>query len=444
MATPPPDPSDPASRWKPLDAHQRRVLGVLIEKAKTTPAAYPMTLNAIVTGCNQKSNRDPLMSLDDIDVGNVLVELRDLGVVTELDWLGRVPKYKHHAYEWLGVSKAEIAVMTELLLRGAQALGELRARAARMEPIADLSALKPIVDALVARRLMIEITPPGRGQLVSHNLYPATELAELLAPYRSHGGRTHLRVAVPTHPRLDEPPESRMSRPDRAVMAPDPGGAEVRIVAATVHGRYAVRAPAYEDGARRWLIGFHGYAHNAAIFLEGLRAIPGAEAWRLASVQGLHPFYNRSDEVVANWMTRQDREHAIADNIAYVDAVLDDMVAAFGAPEILVFAGYSQGVAMAYRAALRGARVARAIVVAGGDVPPELASGVARPWPTVLIATGRDDRSYTPEQLERDASFLAARGAGVRKVVFDGGHEWAGAVRDAAGELLAEIRQARS
>jgi len=186
-------------------------------------------------------------------------------------------------------------------------------------------------------------------------------------------------------------------------------------------------------------VGFHGYAQNAETLLESLVAIPGAETWRVASVQGLHPFYSRGSHVVAGWMTRQDREHAIADNIAYVDAVLDDMAAAFGAPEKLVFAGFSQGVAMAYRAAMRGARPARAIVVAGGDLPPELADNVGRAWPTVLIATGGRDTYYTPELLERDAATLAAQGADVRRVVFDGGHEWAEEMRDAAGELLREI-----
>ena len=450
MATLPPDPSHPAPRWKPLDARQRRVLGVLIEKAKTTPAAYPMTLNAIVIGCNQKNNRDPLMALDDIDVGNVLVELRDLGMVTELDWLGRVPKYKHGAYEWLGVNKAEIAVMTELLLRGAQALGELRARAARMEPIADLAALKPIVEGLIARGLMIEITSPGRGQIVSHNLYPGPERAELQAQFASPGGRAHLAKAEasrsrppapvrPPYPTFDEPLESPAADPHRVSVTSDTTTAEIRLVAATVHGRYVVRAPAHDDGAGRWLVGFHGYAQNAETFLGALRAIPGAESWRLASVQGLHPFYSRGSEVVASWMTRQDREHAIADNIAYVDAVLDDMAAAFGEPETLAFAGFSQGVAMAYRAAMRGARPARAIVVAGGDLPPELATGVARAWPTVLIATGRGDEYYTSALLEGDAASLAARGADVRKLLFDGGHEWTAAVRDAAGKLLAEV-----
>jgi uncharacterized protein YceH (UPF0502 family) len=173
------DPTPAAPKWKPLDPNARRVLGVLVEKAKTTPAGYPMSVNAIVTGCNQKNNREPLTTLDDIEVERALDGLRLLGAVSEIDWMGRVAKWKHHAYEWMGVNRAELAVMAELLLRGAQAMGELRGRAARMEPIEDLAALKPIVDGLVQRGLMIELTPPGRGQLVSHNLYLAPELAQL-------------------------------------------------------------------------------------------------------------------------------------------------------------------------------------------------------------------------------------------------------------------------
>jgi len=190
MPEPPVDPPPAAPKWKPLDARQRRVLGVLIEKAKTTPAAYPMTVNAIVTGCNQKNNRDPLTAYDDIDVEKALDQLRTLGVVTEIDWMGRVPKYKHQAYDWFGVSRAELAVLAELLLRGAQQLGELRARAARMEAIADLAELKPIVDSLVARRLIVELSPPGRGQMVTHGIYPPNELAEVRASASGIAPRT--------------------------------------------------------------------------------------------------------------------------------------------------------------------------------------------------------------------------------------------------------------
>jgi uncharacterized protein YceH (UPF0502 family) len=166
---------------KPLDARQRRVLGVLIEKSMTTPGGYPMTINAVTVGCNQKSNREPQMNLDAFAVEKTLDELRTLGAVSEVDAMGRAAKYRHHASDWLGVNRSELAVMAELLLRGDQTLGALRARASRMEPIADLADLRPVVEGLMQRGLMIALTPPGRGQLVSHNLYPEAELEALRA-----------------------------------------------------------------------------------------------------------------------------------------------------------------------------------------------------------------------------------------------------------------------
>lgn len=173
-------------KWQPLNARQRRVLGVLLEKAKTTPDAYPMTLNAIVAGCNQKSNREPVMELTADEVELVLEELRALGAVTEVQGQGRVAKYRHHAYEWLGIEGVESAVMTELLLRGEQTLGELRGRAARMGAIADLAALRPIVDSLLKKGLLVELTPAGRGQLVTHNVYKDRELDDLKRQFAGH------------------------------------------------------------------------------------------------------------------------------------------------------------------------------------------------------------------------------------------------------------------
>jgi len=207
MADPAPA-TKPAPKWKPLDEIQRRVLGVLIEKAKTTPAGYPMSVNAIVAGCNQKNNREPLMTLDDFTVEKALDQLRNLGAVSEIDWLGRVSKFKHHGYEWLGVNNPELAVMTELLLRGAQALGDLRGRAARMDPIEDLAALKPIVSALVERGLMVELTPAGRGQIVSHNLYLEPEREALRASLRGDAARP-ASTAVPAIPASATVPADR-------------------------------------------------------------------------------------------------------------------------------------------------------------------------------------------------------------------------------------------
>jgi uncharacterized protein len=169
----------PEPMWRPLTREQRRVAGVLVEKAKTTPEAYPMTVNAITTGCNQKNNRAPHMELEVAEIETALEALRQIGVVTEIQGSGRVPKYRHNMYQWLGVDKVELAVMAELLLRGQQSVGELRGRAARMEPIADMNELKPVLEKLIAKRLLVELTPPGRGQIVTHNLYADRELQKV-------------------------------------------------------------------------------------------------------------------------------------------------------------------------------------------------------------------------------------------------------------------------
>lgn len=170
-------------RWRPLPAIDRRVLGVLAEKAKTTPDAYPMSINGICTGANQKSNRYPLMQLDPDDVEESLDRLRDLGAVAVIQGSGRVSKYRHYLYEWLGVDKVELAVMAELLLRGTQTEGELRGRAARMEPIADLAALRPVLESLKAKGLVFPLTPEGRGHVVTHALYEPRELEKQKAEY---------------------------------------------------------------------------------------------------------------------------------------------------------------------------------------------------------------------------------------------------------------------
>lgn len=176
-------------RWQPLTAIDRRTAGVLVEKAKTTPENYPLSLNAVRVACNQKSNRFPQMHLDEEAVGQSLDCLRSLGAATEIQGAGRVPKYRHLLYEWLGVDKVEMAVMTELLLRGAQTVSELRSRASRMEPIADLAGLQPILDSLAAKGLIVYLTHQGRGRTVTHALYQPDEIDELHRQYDSQSGR---------------------------------------------------------------------------------------------------------------------------------------------------------------------------------------------------------------------------------------------------------------
>ena len=163
--------------WVPLSPRERRVLGVLVEKAKTTPEYYPLTVAALVTGCNQKSNRDPLTSYDADDLEDILQGLRKKGATVMVEGGGRVVRWKHTLYDWLKVSKVELAVLAELMLRGPQTEGDLRARASRMEPLNDLGALQAVLETLAPRGLVTYLSPRGqrRGVVVTHGFYPPEE-----------------------------------------------------------------------------------------------------------------------------------------------------------------------------------------------------------------------------------------------------------------------------
>jgi uncharacterized protein YceH (UPF0502 family) len=181
--------TDSGPSWVPLKPRERRVLGVMVEKAKTTPEYYPMTIAAIVTACNQKTNRDPITNYDQDDVEETLQGLRKKGAVILVEGGGRVARWKHTLYDWLKVSKVELAVVAELLLRGPQTEGDLRARASRMEPLGDLAALQAILEALAPRGLVQYLSPTGqkRGVFVAHGLYPPEELEKVRQAF---AGRT--------------------------------------------------------------------------------------------------------------------------------------------------------------------------------------------------------------------------------------------------------------
>ena len=213
--------------------------------------------------------------------------------------------------------------------------------------------------------------------------------------------------------------------------------ADVHLVATTTHGRVLLRQ-ARAAAARGVLVGFHGYMENAAVQMDRLAAIPGAFAWTLVSVQALHRFYRgRTEEVVASWMTREDRDAAIADNIEYVDAALDAVP--HDPASRLVYAGFSQGVAMAFRSALRGRAGAAGVIAIGGDIPPELLQDATLRFPPVLLARGERDEWLTAARFDADLSALTARRVAVRPLVVDGAHEWNDAISVAAGEFLTTI-----
>ncbi len=211
-----------------------------------------------------------------------------------------------------------------------------------------------------------------------------------------------------------------------------------RTIATQTHGRYLV-VPPTSRGPSPVLVGFHGYAEAAETQLERLRAIPGVEGWLLVSIQGMHRFYQRrTSDVVASWMTRQDREHAMADNLAYVAGVLDAVAREWSPAPGLVFAGFSQGVAMTFRAAAASSRPVAGAMAVGGDVPPELGADDLARVPTALVCRGANDAVYAAATFESDVRRLREAGSDVRPLAFDGGHEWSDAVLQAASLFLRE------
>jgi predicted esterase len=174
------------------------------------------------------------------------------------------------------------------------------------------------------------------------------------------------------------------------------------------------------------IVGFHGYAQSAEDMMDVLQRIPASGDVTLVSVQALNRFYTRGDQnIVASWMTRQDREQTIADNVAYVDRVLETtsgVVFEKTTPDV-VFLGFSQGVAMAYRAALLGKRPAAGVIAIGGDVPPDVKTVPAEKWPRVMVVAGSKDQWYTADTVTADETFLSTHGVVAEIHRPDAGHE---------------------
>jgi predicted esterase len=197
-----------------------------------------------------------------------------------------------------------------------------------------------------------------------------------------------------------------------------------RTIQATIHGRYLVTAG---DGGpvRAAIVGFHGYGESAATQMERLQSITGAAPCPLISIQGLHRFYRgSSNEVVASWMTKQDRELAIADNISYVGGVIESVLDEYKVKPPLLLAGFSQGVSMAFRAAVSSMVLPAAVVAVGGDVPPEIQPEALQRLSAVLLCRGRGDPYYSSEKFRDDEARLTGAGVSTRLLEFEGGHIW--------------------
>ncbi|MBS0598206.1 MAG: YceH family protein [Proteobacteria bacterium] len=135
---------------RPLTPIEARVLGTLMEKARTVPDTYPLSLNLVVTGCNQKTSRDPVMNLSDAQVLEALGELRRLSLVIESQG-GRVTKYEHNLQRRLGVPEQSAVLLGLLMLRGPQTAAELRLNAERWYRFADISSVEGFLNELAER-----------------------------------------------------------------------------------------------------------------------------------------------------------------------------------------------------------------------------------------------------------------------------------------------------
>lgn len=210
---------------------------------------------------------------------------------------------------------------------------------------------------------------------------------------------------------------------------------DTRTISTTTHGRYLVEIP---DHSRATLVGFHGYQENATITLDVLRQIAKGRSIGIVSIQGLHRFYTKANDVIASWMTKEDRELAIADNVAYAAKVMSAVADEYGITRPLIFAGFSQGVAMAYRAAALAQRPCDGVIALAGDVPPDVAP-LATSIPRVLLGRGTEDKWYTGEKAAKDREVLEGAGVTVIEHVFDGGHLWAPGFIDRAGTFVDEL-----
>ncbi len=174
-----------------LSEVEARLLGALLEKEITTPDYYPLSLNALVNACNQKSNRDPVMNLDEDSVGGALRALHDRSLARSVSAAdSRVTKYEHRLQETFNFDRREAAIFCELLLRGAQTPGELRSRAERMHHFDDLSEVQSALQRLMSRQpplVKVLARQPGTKEsrylhLLSGDVEPAISSGAREAP----------------------------------------------------------------------------------------------------------------------------------------------------------------------------------------------------------------------------------------------------------------------
>jgi uncharacterized protein YceH (UPF0502 family) len=215
-----------------LDRTEQRIVGVLIEKERTVPDIYPLSENALVDGCNQKNNRDPVLELQSFQVAGALMSLQEKGWAARVDGVSRVTKWKHRVVERLGLTDAEVAIFAELLLRGPQAPGALKPRIARLGFVGEPAQIESVLQKLAGRpQPLVEqlpLRPRERDRRWRHLVGDGSEReAEAAAAEPAASGsrapsalpERRALPAQPAQPAQSAQPERREPLPDDALAA---------------------------------------------------------------------------------------------------------------------------------------------------------------------------------------------------------------------------------
>jgi len=182
-----------------LNSTELRVLGCLIEKQRTTPDAYPLSLNALRAACNQATNRDPVVDYDEATVRDALTRLGRRRFTRLTSTRGsRAAKFRHLLDETLGLAADEQAVLAVLMLRGPQTPGELRARTERLHPLPDFAALNDVLERLIRRELVVrrDRRPGQKEERYAHRLGGLDDPGEPPAPGGAGGGWASIPIAT--------------------------------------------------------------------------------------------------------------------------------------------------------------------------------------------------------------------------------------------------------
>ena len=210
------------------------------------------------------------------------------------------------------------------------------------------------------------------------------------------------------------------------------------FIKTVISGRYIVQKP-YSEGPYRLFVGFHGYGQLAEDELALMKEIIGSSNWICCAIEALHPFYKQKGSVGANWMTSRNRELMIAENVAYVDAVITALQEQYTLDGTLVYHGFSMGAAMAARAALLGNHEPAAVMFLGGNIPPE--HDELGKIKIAHIARGDTDRLYTRKEFERDKKRLEQSNVPFSHCCFPGGHEANEKYLESANTFLEQLLQ---